>query len=377
MGGLSKNCFEPFSVKNAMKYSLISLFLILGFNSRSIAQTSEIKKLHKEQFETAQDGLKSIVALVEINGRVLPTAILPWARRVLHAQLALSETPAAKKVAYEEYRKQTKKIEGATAVHFKKGLGSQRIDLLVARYHLLEAEIWLAQETNPKANPGLAKKRLEVALDGLKVVEKLIESVPDPKQGALDPWGPLYLPWARSVLEAELFLIGKDREKVTAAYKAYLEKIKEKERIAKKRVDTGVTIPLSFLECAFARLEAEILLRKEIDAKTDMNLAKERLKVAEEAVRIVELRIEGGIGHPFEGGYSPWHYRLLESRLGLDSNKAKRIAACKAYWEKTNEREKWAKVRLDRGQLNPPSVFLEARFDRLEAEIWLLEAKTK
>ncbi len=67
---------------------------------------------------------------------------------------------------------------------------------------------------------------------------------------------------------------------------------------------------------------------------------------------------------------------VLESEQALSENTADQQAALEKYWQRLRLIEKVNKARWDAGRL-PFKEYLESRYYRQQAEIWLLEARQK
>ncbi len=101
-------------------------------------------------------------------------------------------------------------------------------------------------------------------------------------------------------------------------------------------------------------------------------LARERLAAAQHAFDLVRKRYQAGQGTA-EGFYC-WSRRVLDSQKAVDPGQAKVRAALQAHLDRMNELEKIVTARNQAGQLTADEV-AAARFYRLEAEIWLAQAK--
>src|SRR5262249_7909922 len=116
----------------------------------------------------------------------------------------------------------------------------------------------------------------------------------------------------------------------------------------------------------------DIFLSAEIrDVK---KLKEEQLEIARNAFKIAEGQIKTGIKHPFFS--LEYARRVLNAELDLASTKQERIAALQTYWRRTQDIEKFAKERSETGAIHSLDL-LEAQFQRVKAEIRLLEEKAK
>jgi RNA polymerase sigma factor (sigma-70 family) len=73
---------------------------------------------------------------------------------------------------------------------------------------------------------------------------------------------------------------------------------------------------------------------------------------------------------------APWSGNWLKAELKLCHTKAEKIAAFERHFQRTEKAEKINKARLDEDVI-PRTQYHQALYLRLEAEIWLVEAKAK
>jgi hypothetical protein len=103
-------------------------------------------------------------------------------------------------------------------------------------------------------------------------------------------------------------------------------------------------------------------------------LKQERLETARKGYEIAEGQVRFGTKWP---GFSlPWARRVLDSHLDLASSKNERVKALETYWRMTKDLEEFAKKLSESRQIHALDLF-DAQFQRLEAEIRLLEEKAK
>jgi hypothetical protein len=107
------------------------------------AEPADLPKLRKEQLTTAQQGLALIDRRFQ-QGNASSEAVLGWARRVLNAELALSDTKADRVAAYEKYLQRLQQHEERCKAHLTAGVITN-LDYLAARYDRQGAEAWLAE----------------------------------------------------------------------------------------------------------------------------------------------------------------------------------------------------------------------------------------
>jgi hypothetical protein len=103
-------------------------------------------------------------------------------------------------------------------------------------------------------------------------------------------------------------------------------------------------------------------------------LLKARLEVAQEGMRVAEKELQAGRASVKDTFV--WSRRLLEAQLAVSEKKAERVAAHEAYLQRAKAVEEMAKALFDAGRVTVKD-YLEAKFDRLEAEIGLKRAAGK
>jgi hypothetical protein len=127
-----------------------------------------------------------------------------------------------------------------------------------------------------------------------------------------------------------------------------------------------VADPLNCREVAGAEFEATVANPKK--------LMQARLEVArgELFARFEQFRA-GPVTLDF---LLPASKRLLESELGVSDNRAEQVAALEQYWLQAHESEVVNTERYEAGRCAIQD-YMEAKYLRLEAEIWLAEARAK
>jgi len=103
-------------------------------------------------------------------------------------------------------------------------------------------------------------------------------------------------------------------------------------------------------------------------------LLKARLEVAQEGMRVAENELQAGRASVKDTFV--WSRRLLEAQLAVSEKKTERVAAHEAYLKRAKAVEQMAKAQFDAGRVTVKD-YLEAKFDRLEAEIGLKRAAGK
>jgi hypothetical protein len=88
-----------------------------------------------------------------------------------------------------------------------------------------------------------------------------------------------------------------------------------------------------------------------------------------------QIKIKGGRRIADEE-YFTWSIRWLEAQKALSLRKADLVAAYKAHWERTKEREETAKKMYDHGSMTS-FLYNKTKYYRIQAEIWLNEAEGK
>jgi hypothetical protein len=234
-----KNQLFPGHQKLAAKYIRLEAEMWLR---QQEADPEAVKSVAKARLEAARNGLQYVNDNVTA-GRfsMADQRYLPWPRRLLDAQLAVSMDKKGRVTALESYLEFQTKREKITKNMLNVVLLHQ---LLQAQFDRLEAEIMLKKETDPKAVAALAQKRLEVARKGLKFV-----------QAAQRPISPFEIvPWARHVLEAQLALEPAKDQRI----KAHQDYLNQTEKIEKMFLGQKGFFQSS--EAHYYRLDAEILL---------------------------------------------------------------------------------------------------------------------
>jgi hypothetical protein len=114
----------------------------LAFGPLAAAEP-DLKELLRAQLETARQGLEAEQKNLKAGKSTFDQTLL-WSRRVLQAQLALSDKREDRVAAYETYLKQLREYEEVTRANYERGAVAL-LGLLEARYLRQEAEVQLAQ----------------------------------------------------------------------------------------------------------------------------------------------------------------------------------------------------------------------------------------
>jgi hypothetical protein len=105
-------------------------------------------------------------------------------------------------------------------------------------------------------------------------------------------------------------------------------------------------------------------------------LAQEQLKVIEQAVRDLKRLAETGNVVATDPGFSRWARRRVDALRTSGAGKAEMVAALEGYLDQMRKDEQLRQRLLDTGHASHTDV-LDARYRRLEAEIWLIEEKAR
>jgi hypothetical protein len=245
----------------------------------------------------------------------------------------------------------------------------------------LEAEIWLLEAQTQNAKGPMAEKnsqrihKLHTARrDTLREMSKQLGE--DSKKGNL------VLPQAtldeisRVLLDAEL-AVADERAKLKHL-EAYCEQLKEVEKVTRARLNAGIANEGDYHRSRAARLTAEIAVERAKNAEKDSpqirKLLKDRLAEVRDEIKVHEARMKAGVAPRTDMlAVAP---RLREAELAVASNPAEELKACQVYRDNMNDLEKLYNelYKLKRMSL---SDYLSWKAARLQAEIWLLEAKSR
>jgi hypothetical protein len=115
-------------------------------------------------------------------------------------------------------------------------------------------------------------------------------------------------------------------------------------------------------------------------AKVPVELLKERVEAARKTWQQI-VASSYGLGLPTremgpEDAYL-WSRRWLEAERALNEKQADQVAACEAHLNRMKDLEKAARNAHEAKLAKGPWVVSAARFYRVEAEIWLAEARAK
>ena len=105
-------------------------------------------------------------------------------------------------------------------------------------------------------------------------------------------------------------------------------------------------------------------------------LKKAKVQTARDALHALDVQIKAGRLTASDDTISTWSKRLLEAELALCEKKAERLAAHERHLKYMKQFEDRVTEMYKVGRYSILSV-TEARYGRLEAELWLAEAKTR
>jgi hypothetical protein len=348
----------------------------------------------QELLKKRRDVLEELTTIHERTrkaGQGLPKDILEVSRKLLEAELALPGKAEERRKAYQAHFDRLKKEEELSGEMFFKVKKIGLDNYLPVKAARLEAEALLLRAKNTEAKPDppeVRKKLLEwrdtlrkerkVWLDNIEAGAESIETEVSNKRE--------FSFWGKSVflrlLEAELAVADKPADRIKA-FQAYLDIRKEGEKEAKGAVDVGKVGPDTYLAAKARRLEAEIWLERakspnpKKDSPKVRELAKDWRDTTREEMKAHLLRMEAGSIGPGTIYAAGAYQRLLEAELAVASKPTDAVAAYQAYFDCVKEVETGWKPRINRFVSGPIWKYLEAQADRLEAEIWLLRAKSK
>jgi hypothetical protein len=103
-------------------------------------------------------------------------------------------------------------------------------------------------------------------------------------------------------------------------------------------------------------------------------LAEERREAFLTEYRIREQRVRAGTDTP--DASRRVSRSLLDAELALAGGRGDRLATLERYWARADELEALTRERVEAGVKNfTPADLYAARFDRLQAELWLAQAR--
>ena len=105
-------------------------------------------------------------------------------------------------------------------------------------------------------------------------------------------------------------------------------------------------------------------------------LKKAKVQTARDALHALDEQIKAGRQTASDDIVTIWSKRLLEAELALCERKADRLAAHERHLKYMKQYENLVTEKYTTGSGSILSV-AEARYGRLEAELWLAEARTK
>jgi len=105
-------------------------------------------------------------------------------------------------------------------------------------------------------------------------------------------------------------------------------------------------------------------------------LKKAKVQTAREALQALDDQLKAGRVAPFDNVFAIWTKRRLDAELALSGNKADRLGAYEKYLKYLKELESFVNEQYKAGACSIVNL-KEAQYRRLEAELWLAEAKTR
>jgi hypothetical protein len=103
-------------------------------------------------------------------------------------------------------------------------------------------------------------------------------------------------------------------------------------------------------------------------------LQKAKLEAARQTYKVIWQNYKEGLAPPVELPYR-WSCRWLQAQREVSDQKADQVAAFQAHWERMREIERIERE-LRRSRVNPVNEVTAAEYYRIEAEIWLEQAKS-
>jgi hypothetical protein len=305
---------------------------------------------------------------------------LAIARQLLEVKLTLANKHDDRITAYKAYYDHTLAVTEVCKKHLEKGHLST-VDSLGVKAAHLEAEVQFLKAKNKETKGPAAEKeirRIHQALTErrdtlLQMWKQLGDAL---KDGRRTPDNAMLDHVSRLVLEAELAVADK-RGRLKALQTRY-EQAKGTEEISKAMLEVGRTSLVEYHYSRSARLVAEVAFER---AKKDgryspqiRKLLKDRLAALSEEFKIRELQIKAGkVPADSMLAESP---RLLDAELAVAITPAEALKAYQKYRDNMAELEKIYKNRHEAERI-PLADYLSTKAARVQAEIWVLEAKSK
>jgi Leucine-rich repeat (LRR) protein len=318
------------------------------------------REVLREVFVTAQADLKA--------GRHFPehylTGSMPAAARALLAvELELGVEPTAAVTAYQALVDTWTKHPPESRVNKPSILRLSKADILLLQTERLEAEIGLlrAKSQSGEKTTAQLQKLLKRRCDLLEQISDL---------GFVQLSG-------RRLCDARLAVAATPADRVKA-HRAFLDVAKKIETSTKEAVDAGRMGSWDLLDSTSHRLEAEIALERamSLDAGKDSKKVRELLKTRRDVLRdefeALAERQRQGVGGPVPASVSR---SLLEAQLALTKDPGERLAAFQKHFDHMKMVEEGDQARYKAGAQGPLE-YLSSKGARLEAEVWLVRAKS-
>jgi hypothetical protein len=131
----------------------------------------------------------------------------------------------------------------------------------------------------------------------------------------------------------------------------------------------GLVIALLALAGALAPAASESLA-------VNKPLAQEQLKLIDQALADLDRLHKGGEVSIDNPGFDLWERRRVESLRASGAAKAEMVAGLERYLNRMRNKERWAEELFKKDQRSRTDV-LDAKYQRLEAEIWLNQEKAR
>jgi hypothetical protein len=382
---------------------------------------AKIKQLQKEKVQAAKED-------VDVRNRQLEAGfgistvcfLLDASRRLALAQLETSEKTEDQTKALQTHFDTTKSIQELDQARFDAGRLSIEA-LSSTKSFRLEAEIWLervkagklkpvvsvkerAAGEQEKVTPSASKGDFELKLQ--KLLQAQVETAKAEVEGRMKQFevgrGTLdfLLSSSRRLVIAEM---QKDERKPDRlrALESHLKRTRRIEEIMEdrfnKKADEVITSEIDVSEAICYRLEAEILLEgckagilKKLDSSGEDGLGKEEILAKSPlSMKLQELlqaqvgaaRVEAeGRMKQFEEGRGTLDFllassrRLLQVELEAADKKPGRLKSLQAHFDRMKKVQDINQERWNQGRIALQDVD-QAKYYRLEAEIWLERAK--
>jgi hypothetical protein len=311
---------------------------------------------------------------------LIPSFARELAATTLEAELAAAGDAASKIAAYQAYRDRLLAVEKDTRFAFEQRRYNV-MDYLQVKEMRCEADVVLARlkstqgkSSTVEKDPPEAKTALDDWLQTIGFEADVLKKRYDAKKAP--PAESLAID--ESILHQELAAASKPEERVTA-YRKFLVKLKEAETALKATPGSDPLAKEIVARATYNRAAAELTVLQLAAAPNSPaapdrdGLLKEQRDVLriELAVRVAEWaagsgdfqRLQESAGH------------LLLTDLDLAATSAERIAAYKAHVERMQTAERQSKALMDEKK-GTEAWLLWTRGARLEAEVWLVRAKS-